>query len=144
MTWRCSEVLTFEKPAEELICEPPIVRSDTMLALWRTYVAETVGNFEGIPIQEARAFVLNDDAASLEVSQGNRTPSDYVALEGAECAAIGLGWYAGGCSEQSGRGRLVLGLMNVKVACSVNGTAMEWCRCRCGRWERKERRVHWC
>ena len=91
MTWRCSEVLIFEKPAEELICEPPIVRSDTMLALWRTYVAETVGNFEGIPIQEARAFVLNDDAASLDVSQGNRTPSDYVALEGAECAAIGLG-----------------------------------------------------
>ena len=143
-SWRCPEELTSERPAEELIREPPTVRSDMMLALWYTCVAKTVENFEGIPIHKARAFVLDNDAASLDVSQGNRTPSDYVALEGAECAAVGLGWYAGGCPEQSGRGRTVLGLMNVKIACSVNGTAMEWCRCRCGRWERKERRAHWC
>jgi len=31
-------------------------------------------------IGEVGSFVLNNDAASLDVSQGNRTPLDYVAL----------------------------------------------------------------
>jgi len=47
-------------------------------------------------IGEMRSFVLNNDAASLDVSQGDRTPLDYVVLSGAECAAIDLGWYAEG------------------------------------------------
>ena len=78
VTWRCSEELTFERPAEELICEPPnCPRHDACTV---AYVCSgAVGNFDGMSIQEAKPFVLND-AASLDVSQGNRTPSDYAAM----------------------------------------------------------------
>ena len=43
-------------------------------------VAETVGNFGEMSIGEARSSVLDNDTASFDVSQGNRTPLDYVAL----------------------------------------------------------------
>jgi len=72
----------FEGPAEEFIREPPIrvLRSGMMLVLWCTCEAETVGDFfGGMSIGEMRSFVLNNDAASLDLSQGKRTPLDYVA-----------------------------------------------------------------
>ena len=33
-----------------------------------------------MPIGEVGSFVLHNDVASLDVSQGSRTPVDYVAL----------------------------------------------------------------
>jgi len=51
-----------------------------MLALWYTCEVETVGKMGRMSIGEMRSFVLNDDAASLDVSQGDRTSLDFVAL----------------------------------------------------------------
>jgi len=69
------------------------------LVLWCTCKAETVEIFQGMSIEEMRSFVLNNDLASLDVSQGDRTLLDYVASQGAECAAIDLYWYARGRLE---------------------------------------------
>ena len=55
--------------------------------------------FRGMSIGEMRSSVLNNDLASLDASQGDRTLLDYVASQGAECAAIDLDWYAGGRLE---------------------------------------------
>jgi len=51
------------------------------LVLWFTCEVEDGGKKTGrMSIGEMRSFVLNNDAASLDVSQCNRTPLDYVAL----------------------------------------------------------------
>jgi len=49
-------------------------------------------------VGELRSFVLNNNAASLDVSQGDRTPLDYVVPQGAgaDSAAVDLGWCAKG------------------------------------------------
>jgi len=54
----------------------------------------------GILIGEMRLFLLNNEVASVDVSRGDRTPLDYIPLQGAECAAIELGWYEGGHLER--------------------------------------------